>query len=318
VPRGRESRFPGGLTVDTSLRARLSDELAALVARVRASEPLARHSTFGIGGPADFYVEVETESQIQKLVVWARDHHLPVFPIGQGSNLLIADKGIRGVVVRLRGEFENIHAEDGDTLAAGAGVTWPRLALHCAHRGLAGAEGLVGIPGTLGGGLMTNAGTPEGDTGALVQEVRILTPEGRPEVLTRQDLHFSYRHSNLPGKLVLDVRLKLRRENKNDIMGRLRKQLSRRAQTQPLGTQNVGSIFKNPPGDYAARLLEAAGLKGFQIGGAQVSPRHANFIVNTGHATAQDVHRLIEAARRAVQEKFGVRLDLEVWPVGDS
>jgi len=302
----------------TSASSPLLDELTPLVARVIPNEPLSKHCTFGIGGPADFYVEVATEDQAVNLVRWVKDRKLPLFPIGAGSNLLVSDKGMRGVTVRLRGDFEKLDFDDGLGLTAGAGATWPRLALKCADRDLAGAEGLVGIPGTLGGGLMTNAGTREGDTGQLVESLDVLTPDGKIATLGKNDLHFTYRHSNLPGKFVLRARLKLRRESKTDIMGRLKKQWAYRAKTQPLGTHNVGSIFKNPPGDFAARLVEAAGLKGTTLGGAQVSPMHANFIVNAGSATAADVRALIRRVQDTVLEKNGVRLELEVWPVGEE
>lgn len=294
----------------------LLDELKPLVASVKANELLSRHSTFGIGGPADFYVEVKTPEQMRSLWLWARGHGLPVFPIGQGSNLLVSDRGLRGVVVRLRGTFEEL-AFDGETADAGAGVALPYLAKQCAERGLTGAEPMAGIPGTVGGGLMTNAGTPEGDLGSLVESVEVLEPSGEIRPLLRSDLIFTYRHSNLQGRFVLRARLKLRRGDKNDIMARVEKQLKRRAEKQPLGTYNCGSVFKNPPGDHAARLIEAAGLKGHRIGGARVSPRHANFIENVERAKAEDVHKLIEAMRRAVREKFGIELELEVWPVGE-
>jgi UDP-N-acetylmuramate dehydrogenase len=294
----------------------LAEELAPLVARVKPGELMSRHSTFGIGGPADFYVEVKTEAQAKSLMRWTRDRNLPLFPVGQGSNLLVGDKGLRGVVVRLRGELEEA-VFDGEIVTVGAGAAWPSFAKKCAERGLAGAEPMVGVPGTIGGGLMTNAGTPEGDTGSLVESVDVLEPSGETVTVEKKDMVFRYRHSSLKGRFVLRARLKLRRENGNDIMARLQKQLDRRAKTQPLGTYNVGSIFKNPPGDHAARLVEAAGLKGLREGGAQVSPRHANFIVNADHATAADVRRLIDRIRREVAEKFNVQLELEVMPVGE-
>jgi UDP-N-acetylmuramate dehydrogenase len=294
----------------------LLSELVPLVATVKADEPLGRHSTFGIGGPADYYVEVKTEEQARDLVRWTAERGLPLFPIGQGSNLLVGDKGLRGVVVRLRGEFEELSFAD-ESVVAGAGVALPYLAKQCAERGLEGAEPLAGVPGTVGGGLMTNAGTREGDLGSLIESVDVITPAGEVASLRRDEIVFSYRKSDLAGRFVLRARLKLRRGDKNVILSKIQLQLTRRAQTQPLGTYNVGSIFKNPPGDFAARLVEAAGLKGHRVGGAQVSPRHANFIVNADRATAADVRALIDTVRRAVKEKFGVELELEIWQVGE-
>ncbi len=297
--------------------ATLLAELSAIVDRVKTNEPLSRHSTFGIGGPADFYVEVKTEKQMRDLWRWVREKNLPLFPIGQGSNLLISDKGIRGVVVRLKGELEEI-VFDGETVRVGAGIMWPVLAKRCAEEGLSGVEPLVGVPGTVGGGLMSNAGTPEGDTGSLVESVDVLNPSGEVETVLRKDIDFRYRFSSLAGRFVLRAKLKLRRENKNVIIPRIQQQLDRRAKNQPLGTHNVGSIFKNPPGDHAARLVEDCGLKGYRIGGAQVSPKHANFIVNVENAKAQDVLDLVALIRKTVKEKHGVELDLEMVFVGEK
>jgi UDP-N-acetylmuramate dehydrogenase len=299
------------------LTAALLDELKAISPSVKTGEPLARHTTMAIGGPADYYVEIFSREALEQLVRWAGRRRLPLWPIGQGSNLLVGDRGIRGVVLRLRGEFETIRFVDGEEVVIGAGAMLPALARACAERGLTGAEPFAGIPGTLGGGLMTNAGTPEGDLGSLVEEVEVLDEGGRPKRLARGDLAFSYRRSNLTDHLVLSARLKLRRGNKSDIISRTDHQLRRRAERQPLGTFNCGSVFKNPPGDHAARLIEAAGLKGFRVGGAQVSPKHANFIENVGRASAADVHAIIDRVRTAVRDKFGVALELEVWPVGE-
>ena len=171
--------------------------------------------------------------------------------------------------------------------------------------------------GTVGGALRTNAGTPEGDIGRLVREVEVMDAAGKIRRLNRDDIRFAYRHSSVSGQIVLSVDLQLRAGNKNDILAAIDRLLKRRAERQPLGTKNCGSVFKNPPGDHAARLIDAAGLKGFRVGGAQVSPKHANFIENVDHATAADVHTLIDALRSAVRQRFGIELELEVWTVGE-
>jgi len=294
----------------------LFTDLHRRIPAAKAGEPLSRHTTWGIGGPADYYVEVKNAGELQTLSDWARDHQLPLTLIGQGSNLLVGDKGLRGVVARLRGVFEAI-SFNGDTVTAGAGALLPQLARAAAEQGLTGAEPFAGIPGTVGGGLMTNAGTPEGDIGRWVERVDVLDADGRRRTVARRDLDFRYRRSNLAGSLVLSATLKLRPGNRNDILASVDKQLKRRAERQPLGTKNCGSVFKNPPGDHAARLIEAAGLKGLRAGGAQVSSKHANFIENIDHATAADVHALIASIQKSVREKFGVSLELEVWPVGE-
>lgn len=295
----------------------LLSDLRRLFPSAKGAEPLSRHTTWGIGGPADFYVEVENRAALDRLVTWAADHGVPLWPIGQGSNLLVGDRGVRGVVTRLRGEFETFHFEEDGRINAGAGVLLPQLSRACAERGLTGAEPFAGIPGTLGGGLMTNAGTPEGDLGSLVEEVLTLDADGRERLLTKKDLRFGYRRSNLTDHWVLSARLKLRPGDRNDILASVDKQLKRRAERQPLGTKNCGSVFKNPPGDHAARLIEAAGLKGTRVGDARISPKHANFIENLGRASAGDVHALLALVQKTVREKCGVDLELEVWPVGD-
>lgn len=293
-------------------------ELQARFPQAQGQEPMARHTTWGIGGPADYYVEVEDSEGLRWLSDWARRHQLPLRLMGAGSNVLVSDKGIRGVVARLRGEFESIRFEDGNQAWVGAGVPLPQLSRACAERGLTGAEPFAGIPGTLGGGLLTNAGTPEGELGSLVQSVEVLTAEGERRTLGQDSLDFDYRRSNLGGTFVLSARLQLTPGDKEKIRAGMEAQLKRRAARQPLGTKNCGSVFVNPPGDHAARLIEAVGLKGLQVGGARVSPKHANFIENVDRATADHVMTLIETIRRAVQDKFGIRLELEVSQVGEE
>ncbi len=283
---------------------------------LRPGEPLARHTTWGIGGLADFYVEISSRADLTVLRQWARDRGVPLMPIGQGSNLLIGDGGVRGGVVRLRGAFEEIRFE-GTAVTVGAGALLPRLARQAAERGLTGAEPLCGIPGTLGGGLRTNAGTPEGDLGALVESVDLMDEGGGVQTVPRADLGFRYRCADLGGRWALSARLKLRPGDGNGILTSVEKQLARRAERQPLGTKNCGSVFKNPPGDFAARLIEAAGLKGHRIGGARVSPKHANFIENTDNASAADVRQLIALIKKTVRDRFGTDLELEVWTVGE-
>ena len=293
-----------------------TEELRFLFPALKTHEPLSRHTTWGIGGPADFYIEIHSRAELAALRRWARDRGVPLTPIGQGSNLLVADAGVRGGVVRLRGEFEEIRFE-GDVVHVGAGAPLPRLSRQAAERGLTGAEPLCGIPGTLGGGLRTNAGTPEGDLGTLVESVELMDETGNTQTRSRADLRFGYRRAELGGQWVLSARLKLRPGDGNDILSSVEKQLARRAERQPLGTKNCGSVFKNPPGDFAARLIEAAGLKGHRVGGARVSPKHANFIENTDNASAADVRRLIALIQKTVRDRFGTDLELEVWTVGE-
>lgn len=294
----------------------LAQELRFHFPALKTDEPLARHTSWGIGGPADYYLEIKNQNELIQLILWARAHGLPLTPLGQGSNVLVGDKGIRGVTFRLRGEFERWRFE-GDVVHAGAGVLLPTLSRAAAERGLTGAEPFCGIPGTVGGALQTNAGTPEGDIGSRVRQATVVDARGDVRVLGPGDMTFSYRRSSLAGETIISVDLQLRAGSKNDILAAIDRQLKRRAQRQPLGTKNCGSVFKNPPGDHAARLIEAAGLKGLRAGGARVSLKHANFIENVDHATAADVRGLIDTIRQAVRDRFDVALDLEVWTVGE-
>lgn len=292
------------------------DDLQLRVPSAKVAEPLARHTTWAIGGPADVYAEPKTLDELRALEDWSRTRGLPLTPIGAGSNLLVGDHGVRGVVFRLRGDFEKL-TMNGHDVVAGAGVFLPTLARTCADAGLDGAAAFAGIPGTLGGGLMTNAGTGDGDLGSLVTDVTVMEPGGATTPLNRDQLSFRYRGSNLQGRLVVGARLTLRPGDRAAILARTQALLKKRAETQPLGTFNCGSVFKNPPGDHAARLIEAAGLKGRRLGGVRVSPKHANFIENVDHATAADARALMGLIRDTVRETFGVTLEPEVWSLGE-
>ena len=299
------------------MTASFDEEMRFLFPAVKTNEPLSRHTSWGIGGPADYYLEIRNREELEQIAAWTRAHGVALTPLGQGSNVLVSDRGIRGVTIRLRGEFETLRFE-GDRVVAGGGVLLPHISRVAAERGLTGAEPFCGIPGTVGGAMQTNAGTPEGDMGRLVREADILDGEGKVRRVNRDDILFSYRRSSLAGQIVLSVDLQLRAGNKNDILAAIDRQLKRRAERQPLGTKNCGSVFKNPPNDYAARLIEAVGLKGFRVGGAQVSPKHANFIENVDRATAADVSTLIDALRSAVRQRFSIELELEVWRLGEG
>lgn len=294
-------------------------ELAALFPDARFDEPMSRHTTFRIGGPADALVSAGSAARLAELYRFARARALEVFPLGFGSNLLVRDGGLRAVVVQLTGEFEAVRFEGERSVWAGAGVRLPQLVLQCAERGLAGSEPLVGVPGTVGGALVMNAGTRDGEIGDLVRAVDVLDPESlRPLRLPKEKLSFSYRHSSLGGTLVLGGLLELKAGDKVVILSRVRDFQSRRLKTQPVHSFNVGSVFKNPPGRFVARLIQEAGLKGRAVGGARVSPKHANFIENHAGASARDVLALVEKIREAVRARAGIELELEMQVVGDA
>lgn len=269
---------------------------------------MSAHTTFRIGGPADAYAEVSTREQLSALL----SLNVPVLFVGRGSNILVREGGVRGLVLRLRGDFEKLDFREGGLVWAGAGVRCPTLVTAAAERGLGGGESLVGIPGTVGGALVMNAGTREGEIGELV--VSVDTPEG---AVAREKIIFSYRSSSLQNSVVLGALLSLKAGDKAVIMKRVQQHQQKRLQTQPVHTYNVGSTFKNPPGHFVAKLIEEAGLKGAVAGGARISPMHANFIENFNGAKASDVLALVERAREAVRRAAGVELELEMKVVGE-
>lgn len=230
--------------------------------------------------------------------------------------MLFGDAGFPGVVVRLSGELSGFSIE-GDTVRAGGGASVGVLINRCAENGLSGLEGLAGVPGTVGGALAGNAGTSAGWIGDVVSSVDVLSDSGHAVTLDRGEMRFVYRGSNLEGRCVLSAVFNLKKAPKNDIVSRINEIMLRRSNTQPIGTWNAGSVFKNPPENSAGRLIDACGLKGVRFGGAQVSEKHANFIVNTGQAKASDVRALIAMIHARVKEKFGISLDLEIKIVGE-
>lgn len=236
--------------------------------------------------------------------------------LGAGSNVLMGDKGFDGVVIKLAGDFSE-YSFDGTKASAGAGARIPVLVNKCMENGLSGLEALAGIPGTVGGALVSNAGTKEGCIGDAVSSVEVMAANGNIETLKKKEIVFGYRSSSLDGKLILKAEFSLKKAQKNDILKNINELLLRRSAAQPLDAWSVGSIFKNPGGDSAGRLIEAAGLKGMQFGGAKVSEKHANFLVNAGGATAADMRNLIAAVRNKVRESSGVELELEIKIIGE-
>jgi UDP-N-acetylmuramate dehydrogenase len=296
-------------------RAKIVEALPA----AKRDEPLAKYTTFRIGGPADLFVELKTRDELALLMRLSKEAKRPVLLVGFGSNLLVRDGGVRGVVARLRGDFEKIEFMDGERVRAGAAVRVPQLVTACAEKGLSGDEPLVGVPGTVGGALVMNAGTREGEIGPLVREVEIFDEKsGAVSNIPADALEFHYRRSNLDGRIVLGCLLQLMRGDKVVIMKRVQGYQQKRLQTQPIHTYNVGSTFKNPPGKFVAKLIEDAGLKGFAVGGARVSPMHANFIENFNAAKASDVLELVRVIQEKVQASFGLALELEMKVIGEA
>lgn len=289
--------------------------------RVRFAEPLSRHTSFRIGGPADVWIEVGDVADIARTQALAAAAGLPLWVVGGGTNLLVADRGVRGVVLHLGRAFAAVEWEQRDTAAAaraGAAVPLKKLVTQAIERDLAGLEFAEGIPGSIGGGLLMNAGAFGGEISEVVEYVEGVDRSGTPCRKQRAELRFGYRKFDLePGFIVTHIGFLLHTGARDTIRRRRDDVKRRREAHQPLGYPNAGSIFKNPPGEYAGRLIEAAGLKGFRIGGAMLSEQHANFIVNLGSATAADVRALMQAAEERVWELKRIRLQPEIKLVGE-
>jgi UDP-N-acetylmuramate dehydrogenase len=283
---------------------------------IRQHEPMSRHTTMKAGGEADLLVVPQDVEGLRRVMLAAQRAGLPVMILG-GSNVIVQDGGIPGVVVKLS-RLNRIRAIDATRIEAEAGVLLPRLARAAAKAGLSGLEFAVGIPGTVGGSIVMNAGTREGEMAPRIESVTLLRPDGEVVTLGREELRFRYRHADLPHGCVVSARFALQPAPPAQIDATMARMLGERNATQPLHSPSAGCVFKNPPGDSAGRLIEAAGLKGHRIGDAQVSERHANFIINRGHAQAGDILTLIRHVGRQVEQRFGVTLELEVKIVGRS
>ncbi len=286
-------------------------------ARVRAAMPLAELTSFRIGGPADLFVAVEDETELMHAKAAAFRAGVPCFCLGAGTNLLVSDRGMRGLVVRLGDGFGKIEIDD-TKVVAGAAAAFGTLVQEVVDLGLEGLEFGEGIPGTVGGGLVMNAGAFGGEIAKVVKLVHGVTESGEAIALTKDDVKFAYRRTELPNHFIITrVDFELARGDRERLAARVADLKARRASRQPRGVPNAGSIFKNPPGNFAGKLLEGAGLKGTRLGGAAFSDQHANFIVNLGGAQAAEVRALIDMARNKVKEQSGVWLEPEVRLVGD-
>jgi UDP-N-acetylmuramate dehydrogenase len=292
---------------------------------VREAEPVARYSTYRIGGPATVLLPASAED-VGAALTLAHEAGVPWFAIGLGSNILLPDAGLDALVVRL-GKGLDALRRDGDCWTLGAGLPAPLAARRTAEAGFAGLHIFVGVPGTVGGGVYMNAGCHGGDWSEVVERVTVVDRTGRDTVLARSEIPFTYRRSGLEGRIVVETSVRLRPEEHRRLEEEVAEMFEWRQQGTPFNQPCCGSVFKNPAGPSwkrddgartAGQLIEAAGLKGFRIGGAQVSPMHANYFVNTGDATAADVRKLIEQVQAAVERRFGIRLEPEVKLIGAS
>lgn len=287
----------------------LLDEFRDIVKR---DEPLAPYTYFRLGGPAEHLARPRSVEELSSLVARCRQEEMPLYLLGGGCNVLVREEGVRGVVVKLDAPAFTGSSIKGNTLDAGAGTQLSAVIMRSSKANLAGLESLVGIPGTVGGGLRINAGGRAGDIGQFTRQVTVMDWEGRVHVRERDELEFDYRQTNLDEPVILAGRFELEPDDPEAIIKRMRKNWITKKASQPLSFQSAGCIFKNTRGLSAALLIEQTGLKGTKVGGAEVSERHANFIVASPGCTARDVLRLIDLIRSRVSERFGVELELEI------
>ncbi|MDH3504418.1 MAG: UDP-N-acetylmuramate dehydrogenase [Nitrospirota bacterium] len=295
---------------------RLQRAMQHVQGEVRWNEPLAPFLSLQVGGPADVLVFPSDVEDVIRVILGARAERIPFVVLG-GTNVVVRDKGIRGIVMQLK-QLTGIHEEAGHVVYAQAGVRLPRLMQFAVGRHLSGMEWAAGIPGTVGGGVVMNAGTRLGEMKEVLCAVDLVNLRGHRLRVEASNISFAYRKATLPKGIVVGAWVKLALSMKEDVEAKTKAYLQYRRETQPLTLPNAGSVFKNPPGDSAGRLVEAAGLKGVRVGDAEVSTKHANFIVNRGTATADQVLALIRKVRQTVARKFGVRLQLEWKIIGES
>ncbi len=301
-------------------------EIAYFKGEIKRNEPLSRHTSFAIGGPADILAYPADRADLAALLKEIAKQGLKYFVLGGGTNLLVRDGGFRGVVIGLQRlgliKVEREYRSVGGAFAvvyAEAGAPLPKLCFFAGEEGLTGLEFAAGIPGTVGGAVCMNAGTAMGEIGDIIESLTLVSPQGEIVTRGREEMGFGYRTSNIPeGHLVTDAKVILRRDDKERIKARVKELLDKRKHHQPLNFPSAGSVFKNPQEESAGKLIETAKLKGKRVGDAQVSDKHANFIVNLGRATAKDVLELMEIVKQTVLEVHGVRLEPEIKIIGED
>lgn len=288
------------------------------IGTVKRNELLSQHTTMKIGGPADVFIEPSSLENIQKVMTFIKERQLPWRAIGRGSNLLVSDKGIEGVVIKLGSGLNHLSINES-TITVGGGHSLVSLSTLISKKGLSGLEFASGIPGSVGGAVYMNAGAHGSDISKILTKAHILFEDGSIEWLSNDEMEFTYRTSVLQKKrpgIVLEAEFKLTMGDRTAIVSQMQKNKDYRKETQPWNFPCAGSIFRNPLPNYAGKLIEEAGLKGFQIGGAKISEMHGNFIVNAGNATAKDVLDLIQYIKDKIEHLFGVKMETEVEIIG--
>ncbi|OCT17095.1 UDP-N-acetylenolpyruvoylglucosamine reductase [Paenibacillus pectinilyticus] len=296
----------------------IADLQASNIGEIRTNERLAPYTTWKIGGPADCLIIPGSKEQVTEAIQFLYQRGIPWTIIGRGSNLLIRDKGIRGVVIKLGSALDTLRFE-GAMVVAGGSYSFIKLSVLAAREGLTGLEFASGIPGSVGGAVYMNAGAHGSDVSRILKQAEVILDTGELVVMQADDLKYAYRHSilhTLPG-IVTEAVFELQAGDRNEIAGAMAAYRDRRLRTQPLQLACAGSVFRNPEGGFAAKLIEEAGLKGKRVGGAEISMLHANFIVNTGEATAEDVLTLISEVQQIVEQVYGIKLVPEVLVMGE-
>ncbi len=281
----------------------------------RYDVPLQKYTSFRTGGVAEIFVEPVSTSELKKVLQFCKDEQKKVFIFGKGTNLLVSDNGVKGVVIHLGGiNFKNVE-RDGRYVLVGAGVNLPKLIRTVALSGFGGLEALAGIPGTVGGAVVMNAGGKYGDISDTISSLTTMTLDGNIIKHTRGDVEFEYRGCNLSGQIVIEVEFQLNESKIEVVLEKMDEIYNEKQENQPLGTFNAGSIFKNTSQYKAAELIDKANLKGLKVGGAVVSEKHANFIVNTGNATSTDILELIKVIKETIKKKYNISLEeeIQIW-----
>lgn len=284
------------------------------------NEPMCKHTSFKIGGNADIYIKAKSIEEIIKIKQYTKENKIPLTVIGNGSNLLVKDNGIRGITIQVDIQQIDIQMNEKDVYVdVTSGVKLGTLAIMLQQKGIAGFEFAGGIPGTIGGAIRMNAGAYGKEFSDIVEEVTYLSEDNNIETMTKEEAEFSYRHSAFvkSKNIILGAKLKLKKGNENDIKQYMNELSQKRKEKQPLDKPNAGSTFKRGTDYITAALIDEAGLKGYTVGGAQISTKHAGFVVNTGNATANDVLKLVENVKREIQNKFKKEIELEIEVIGE-
>lgn len=286
--------------------------------RILSEEPMSRHTTFRVGGEAACMLLIEQEEELLRLIPYLNKVRRDYFILGNGSNLLVGDKGYRGIIIKIGNGMDNLTVE-GNQIRVQAGALLSQTAAAARDAGLSGLEFAAGIPGSVGGGIVMNAGAYDGEMKQVIQSVRVMDKEGTILVLDNDTMEFGYRTSIIKNRpfIVLEAVLQLQPGNKEEIHARMEELMEKRRSKQPLSYPSAGSTFKRPEGYFAGKLIMDAGMRGYRIGGAQVSDKHCGFVINTGNATAADIREVIEEVQERVKERFQVTLEPEVIFLGD-